>query len=68
MMTKTGVNTTRAEKRGPVVKEGATVSANTHKKILKCAVCSAKLEKSCSSEIACELSSARCPRCGASVS
>lgn len=65
MMKKFGVNETRAEKRGPVVKD-AVASKSRHVKVVTCE-CGTRLEKSCPDELACELSSLKCPKCGKEV-
>lgn len=62
MMTKRGINETKAEKTGPTVKQGIT-SSKRHKKVLKCA-CGALLEKECGDALTCEVSSVKCPKCG----
>lgn len=66
MLTKTGVNSTRSQKCGPTVREGVK-AGKAFKKVVKCAVCNAKLEKSCSNEMVCEISTLKCPRCGTDV-
>ena len=65
MMLKKGINSTREEKRGPTVKSGI---AAAHKKVVRCGNCNAVLEKSCSNSLVCEVSSLKCPKCGAMVS
>lgn len=61
MLTKLGINTVRAEKVGPNVKEG--INHSTHAKIVKC-TCGKSFEKNCPSEAACDVSSFECPNCG----
>lgn len=65
MLKKFGVNTTRALKSGPVVKDA--VEEKDHSKVVTCS-CGAKLEKRCRNEYVCETSVMRCPKCGAKVS
>jgi hypothetical protein len=66
MMVKRGINTTRAEKSGPNVKQGISMPANRrYRKTVTCSNCNAKLEKECPSEFECETSRSKCPRCGA---
>lgn len=68
MLVKTGVNSTRAEKHGPIVKEGVKASeTRMHRKSVRCPVCDARLEKSCPNEMVCEISTLQCPKCGADV-
>ena len=62
MLVKRGINSTRAEKTGPTVKQG--ISAKTHKKIVRCSSCNSVLEKTCSDALVCEISSMKCPKCG----
>lgn len=64
MFIKTGINSTRAEKNGPVVQGGLPRTAGKTCKIVRCPSCKKSFEKSCSSELACEISSAKCPTCG----
>lgn len=63
-MIKTGVNNTRAEKAGPIVRKGI---GNSVKKVVTCSVCKCKLEKSCPNEMLCEVSVLKCPKCGTEV-
>lgn len=71
MLTKIGVNTTHAQKRGPVVSDGAPKAASTRpnafKRIVLCAACGCRLEKACPSEASCDISAMPCPKCGAEV-
>lgn len=65
MLTKKGINTVRAEKSGPNVKQGIAMQSNKrYKKVVTCSNCSAKLEKDCPSELDCDISQLKCPRCG----
>jgi len=59
MMKKFGVNSTRAEKRGPVVKKGIGFQ-----KLVTCS-CGKKFMKSCSDQGLCEATAHTCPYCGA---
>jgi hypothetical protein len=56
MMTKTGVNTTRAEKR--------TAGKSLVRKVVRCKSCGRKFEKTCPSDGACEIVHTTCPKCG----
>ena len=60
MMTKFGVNSTRAQKNGPAVKQGERQEVITH---LICPKCGARLERRCPSKDQCELA-IKCPKCG----
>lgn len=61
MMKKFGVNTTRAEKRGPVVKKGISFQ-----KMVACS-CGKKFLKTCSNEEICDITVHTCPFCGATI-
>jgi hypothetical protein len=63
MLNKYGVNSIRAEKKGPLVKDG--IKRKVEKTIV-CA-CGKKFVKDCPSETLCELSSFFCPYCGAEI-
>ena len=68
MMKKVGVNTTRFEKNGPAVKKGISVpKAERFSKRVVCPSCGARLEKTCDNEMLCEISTVKCPKCGADV-
>lgn len=62
MLKKFGINTTRAEKTGPKVKQGITTASFT--RVVTCS-CGKKFEKSCPSEMACDITMFTCPHCGA---
>lgn len=64
MLKKFGINTTRAEKRGPNVKQG--ISEGSFKRVITCA-CGRKFEKSCPNEMACDITMFTCPHCGATI-
>ena len=64
MLKKFGVNSTREEKSGPVVKCGISKKV---RKTITCA-CGKKFEKECPSEAFCEISSFTCPYCGREIS
>lgn len=66
MMVKKGINSTRAEKQGPTVKQG--IDSKGHKKTVRCPNCKSVLEKCCSNELVCEISIMTCPKCGNKVS
>lgn len=66
MLVKRGINETKAEKKGPTVKNG--VSAKRHTKRVVCSNCRTVLEKSCTNALVCEISSMKCPNCGSTVS
>jgi hypothetical protein len=63
MMKKLGVNTTRAEKHGPVVKSGYGKGVQ---KTVVCA-CGKKFSKTCPNEVYCEISVFTCPYCGREI-
>ena len=65
MLIKYGVDMTRVQKDGPVVKQGVRQRFSRR---LKCHRCGATLEKECPNELACELASGNCPTCGAELS
>lgn len=66
MLKKYGINTTRAEKNGPTVRRGIAVEKGKFVRTLSCP-CGAKLEKTCESEALCEITPARCPKCGRKI-
>lgn len=66
MMKKFGVNNTRAEKVGPVVKNGVDKTQKRAQKLVTCA-CGKKYMKDCPSEDLCAVSVLTCPSCGAKV-
>jgi hypothetical protein len=63
MMKKIGVNTTRAEKHGPVVKSGHNKPTE---KTVRCA-CGKKFLKSCPNEAYCDIAVFTCPYCGREI-
>jgi hypothetical protein len=64
MLKKFGINTTRAEKKGPQVK-GAI--SERYGRMIVCA-CGKKFEKTCPSKDECDCSSFSCPYCGKELS
>lgn len=64
MLKKFGINSTRAEKTGPTVKQGLT--AGSFKRMITCS-CGKKFEKACPSEMACDISMFTCPHCGSTI-
>ena len=69
MMKKIGINTTRFEKNTPPIKWGIAASkVSRFSKRVTCPSCGAKLEKCCDNEMVCEISTVKCPKCGAEVS
>ena len=72
MMEKRGINSTRDEKSGPVVKSGINPKAldgnnNKFAKRVTCPKCKAVLEKSCQNEVICDITKLECPRCGTEI-
>ena len=68
MFTKLGIDTTRAMKNGPSVKQGIKAqSSQPHEKIVTCSGCGKKLRKKCESAMVCEISILKCPNCGCDV-
>jgi hypothetical protein len=65
MLKKIGINTSRAKKNGPNVKDG--ISRKKFAKVVVCS-CGAKLEKSCENEYVCDISVLLCPKCGKQIS
>lgn len=63
MIKKFGINSTRAEKKGPVVKNGLNEKIERE---ITCA-CGKKFMKSCPNELYCEISAFHCPHCGAEL-
>lgn len=64
MMKKLGVNTTRAEKSGPVVKNA--IKEKPYEKVVICS-CGKKFVKSCPNKDVCDISVLKCPACGADI-
>lgn len=64
MMEKFGVNSTRAEKTGPVVKNA--IEEKRAEKIVTCK-CGKTFVKSCPNEDVCAISVLTCPHCGADI-
>lgn len=65
MLTKFGVNSTKAEKRCPAIKTGA--AKLMIERMVTCR-CGKRFVKSCPNEVACEISTFKCPHCGATLS
>lgn len=63
MLEKFGVNSTRAEKSGPTVKNGIKMEDETYQKIVLCS-CGKKFVKSCPNKDVCDISILKCPHCG----
>jgi len=61
MLTKFGINNTRAERSAPTVKDAAFT------KVIICKNCGCKCEKSCPSEEICMASILKCPKCGSDI-
>lgn len=67
MMTKLGINTISARKRGPNVKEGiSNESPIRSTKLISCS-CGKKFEKNCPNEDMCSISTFECPYCKAKI-
>jgi len=66
MLKKFGVNSTRAEKQGPVVKNGINAEEQNYEKIVVCS-CGKKLVKSCPNKDVCDISVLQCPYCGSNI-
>lgn len=64
MLKKFGVNSTRAEKKGPVVKNG--IKDEPYEKVVLCA-CGKKFVKSCPNKDVCDISVLKCPHCGENI-
>lgn len=64
MMNKFGINSTRAEKSGPVVKDA--IIEQRAEKIVVCS-CGKKFIKSCPNQDVCDISILKCPHCGADI-
>lgn len=64
MMKKLGINTTRAEKAGPVVKNG--IKEDSYERVVICS-CGKKFVKSCPNKDVCDISVLKCPHCGANI-
>lgn len=66
MLIKKGIVTSRESKSGPTVKQG--ISGKKHSRKVRCASCKAMFEKRCPNELMCEISTFKCPHCGAEIS
>jgi len=64
MLKKFGVNSTRSEKNGPVVKNA--IEEKRAEKIVVCG-CGKKFIKSCPNKDVCDISILKCPHCGADI-
>ena len=63
MLKKFGINNTRVEKDGPSVRNGIKQPVERE---VPCS-CGKKFMKSCPNELYCELSTFKCPHCGAEL-
>jgi len=66
MLKKFGVNTTRAEKTGPTVKNAIKVEEEAVERLVVCS-CGKKFMKKCANKDLCDISVFTCPYCGASI-
>ena len=66
MMEKFGVNSTREEKQGPVVKNAIKTDDEPYERVVICS-CGKKFVKQCPNKDVCEISILKCPYCGADV-
>ncbi len=66
MLIKNGIVTSRQSKSGPTVKKGIT--SKKHAKKVYCGSCKAMFQKTCANELMCEITSFKCPHCGAALS
>lgn len=66
MMEKFGVNSTREEKSGPVIKNAIKTDDESYEKIVICS-CGKKFVKKCPNKDVCEISVLKCPHCGADL-
>lgn len=64
MLKKFGINSTRAEKKGPTVKNA--IAEERHEKVVLCS-CGKKFVKSCPNADVCDISVLKCPHCGADI-
>ena len=66
MLKKFGVNSTRAEKQGPTVKNAIKDGDDRFERVVVCS-CGKKFVKSCPNKDVCDISVMQCPFCGANV-